>query len=151
MSDNKTGPVQRESDGIRHWLGRLWWVAPAIVLAGGELVPELRSSVSTGFSAPHLPWWLLGEFVLCVAWFVMGFVHVTSSTTSVAALKADAAISNTVQLGFVILASYQATKGHLQWGIVIPALTTIADVYITGDRAINNAAQKPIVQQQNVK
>jgi hypothetical protein len=36
--------------------------------------------------------------------------------------------------------------GSLTWGFVVPWVASILDAIITGDRAINNAAQKPLIQ-----
>jgi hypothetical protein len=149
-ADDKTGPVQGTWDTVRNWFGKFWWVAPAALLLLNLFQPDLGRSVKDGVT-PNLPWWLLAEFVACAIWFGAGFFHVTNGDTPVSALRADAAISNTVQLGLVVLAIYQLSNGSLQWGVILPTLTTIADVYMTADRAINNAAYKPIVQQQVAK
>jgi len=36
------------------------------------------------------------------------------------------------------------------WALVLPTLTAIVDALVAGNRAINNAAQKPIVQHKNI-
>lgn len=149
-SKRSEGPVQTAWDRVRNILGKFWWVIPALAIAGGLLAPELRAFTKNGLT-PNLPWWLMGQTAVCVFWLMSGFFNVTSSDTPVSGLKTDAFLSNVVQLALVALCVYEATLNQLQWGVIIPTVATILDVFITNDRAINNAAQKPIVQQQNVR
>lgn len=148
-SNETAGPVQTGWDKVKKVLGGLWWVIPAIAIGGGLFAPELRAFAKEGLT-PNLPWWLMGQAAVCAVWVMSGFFNVTSSDTPVSNLKLDAFLSNVVQLGLYGLFVYEVATGKLQWGVIIPTLATIVDVFITNDRAINNAAQKPIVQQQTV-
>ena len=133
------------------WLGIIWWVIPVVLVAGGYLVPALRLPVTTSANLePDLYFWLLISLVLCAIWIFAGFLHATDRNTTVAALKTDAFVSLLIAIGLSATAGFLAGRNNLVWALVLPTLTAIVDALVAGNRAINNAAQKPIVQHKNI-
>ncbi len=133
------------------WLGIIWWVFPVVLVAGGYLVPALRLPVATSANLePDLYFWLLISLVLCAIWIFAGFLHATDRNTTVTALKTDAFVSLLIAIGLSATAGFLAGRNSLVWALVLPTLTAIIDALVAGNRAINNAAQKPIVQHKNI-
>lgn len=145
------GPVGRFLSGLLSIAGKIWWMFPLLVVGVSYAVPDLRAVVSTGAPPERLFMWLFAQVILCGVWLVAAFFHVSSSNTTVGALKGDSFVSTTLAIFLTAGTVWCLAKGYLQWALIIPTVTAILDAYITGDRAINNAAQKPIVQQQNVR
>ena len=77
-------------------------------------------------------------------------MHATDRNTTVAALKTDAFVSLLIAIGLSATAGFLAGRDNLVWALVLPTLTAILDAVVAGNRAINNAAQKPIVQHKNI-
>ena len=133
------------------WLGVIWWVFPVVLVAGGYLVPALRLPVATSANLePDLYFWLLISLVLCAIWIFAGFLHATDRNTTVTALKTDAFVSLLIAIGLSATVGFLAGRNSLVWALVLPTLTAIIDALVAGNRAINNAAQKPIVQHKNI-
>jgi hypothetical protein len=136
------------------WLGIIWWVFPVVLVAGGYFVPALRLPVTTSaipeLMKTDLYFWLLISLVLCAIWIFAGFLHATDFNTTVAALKTDAFVSILVAIVLSATTAFLAGRNSLVWALVLPTLTAIVDALVAGNRAINNAAQKPIVQHKNI-
>ena len=118
------------------------------------MVPSLRMP-ATILASPDptkadLYFWLLISLVLCGVWILASFFHTSDHNTSVDALKADALVSTMLSVGLSATAAFLAAKNNLAWALVLPTATAIIDALVTADRAINNAAQKPIVHQRNI-
>ena len=105
-------------------------------------IPELMKT--------DLYFWLLISLVLCVVWIFAGFLHATDLNTTVATLKTDAFVSMLVAIVLSATTGFLAGRNSLVWALVLPTLTAIVDAHVAGNRAINNAAQKPIVQHKNI-
>lgn len=144
------GPVASFLRFIFSLMGRFWWLFPLALVAGGYAVPDLRANVA-GAMPERLFTWLFGELVLCGVWLVAAFFHASSGNTAVSELKLDNLVSSALALVLAMTSSYMFAKGQLSWLFVLPTVTAVVDCFVTGDRAINNAAMKPLVQQQTSK
>lgn len=146
-----SGPVQDGASSVRNLLGSWWWIFPFLVLLVGFSIPEMREPVR--FTWPLSNRLLLGiiaELILCAGWFATAFWHATNSNITVSELKKDAFVSYIVSVALFGWAIYGVATGNLMWGLLVPTITAMADSVMSTDRSINNAAQKPIVQQQNI-
>lgn len=123
-----------------------WLIFPIFLLAAIYFVPALRVPLLTfpPEYASQLPWALLGMTVAAVVWLVVDFFVVADRNTSVGSLRLNTAVSIALALALSIYGGY-AWSG-LPWGYLIPWIASILDAFITADRAINNAAQKPLIQ-----
>ena len=139
---------------FRRLLGILWWVFPVVLISAGYFVPALQLPVTTS-AVPEvmksdLYFWLLVSIVLCAIWIFAGFLYATDHNTTVAQLKADAFVSILLAVVLSATTAFLAGRNNLVWALVLPTCTAIIGALVTGDRAINNAAQKPIVQHRNI-
>jgi hypothetical protein len=142
------GPVGEVFGKLKLLLSGVWWVFPFLVVGFGYMSEDMRAAVG-GEMGINLYKFLFMQLVLCVIWLLSAFFHATNGNAPVSNLKFDAALSNTVQLGLVGASIWYLALGQLPWALVLPTIAAILDAYITSDRAINTAAFKPIVQQQN--
>jgi hypothetical protein len=142
-------PVTAFFNTVRSLMGKVWWFFPIFMVGGGYFIPSLRLSVTTWpipAEHPNLPWWVLAAVLVGVLWVFSGFFHASNLDTPVKALKADAFMSTTIFGILTAACAFTFDRGQLSWILVIAWFASMADVYITGDRAINNAAQKPLMQ-----
>jgi hypothetical protein len=136
-------------ESLQRWLGLLWWIFPVVLFAGGLLVPSLRLPVAASeipdATRSDLYFWLLVSLVLCGIWVLAAFFQASNHTTSITALKAHIFVS--ILLSIVLAATSGFLIGHnnLVWALVLPTGASIIEALVTADRAINNAAQRPIV------
>lgn len=144
------GPVANFFRTVMHVSGRFWWVFPLLLVCGGYLVPALKAGVMEPKS-DNLYLALLIESVLCGGWLISAMFHASNGNTAVSELKMDNFVSNCLAIGLTAWTAYSAAKGQLLWLFVLPTITAVIDSFVTGDRAINNAAMKPLVQQQTSK
>jgi hypothetical protein len=143
-------PASRQPHHKRHLLLRTfefgWLVFPVILLCAIYFVPALQARVGT-FPVEHasdLPWALLGMTLAAFVWLIVDFFVISNLNTSVSALRINTFASIALALG---LSFYAGFAWHaLTWGYIVPWIASLADAFITGDRAINNAAQKPLIQ-----
>ena len=123
-----------------------WLVFPVLLLAAAYFVPALQVPVGTfpPESSAELPWALLAMTVAAMIWLIGDFFVVSNLNTSVSSLRLNAAASIALALGLSVYGGW--AWPDLPWGYVIPWIASVVDAFITGDRAINNAAQKPLIQ-----
>jgi hypothetical protein len=149
---NSEAPVQGFFTRLKILLGRLWWIFPLMMIGGGYLVPELRLHVGKPIPAnmPNLPWWMLGHVVLGVIWVIAALVLASNAKTSVSALRKDVFLTTLLWGCMLVAATYAYCHDAFAWALVAPLGASTLDAFITPDRSINNAAQKPIVQQERI-
>ena len=125
-----------------------WYVFPVVLLAAAYFIPALQVPVLTDFSQlpGDLGWALLGMTVAAVIWLIGDFFVVSNLNTSVGSLRLNTWVSILLALALSIYAGWSLSAAGLAWGYVIPWVASIIDAFITADRAINNAAQKPLIQ-----
>ena len=124
------------------------WVFPFLLLGVGYAMPALRQTVSMSPEEPVYKalFWIL---VACVVWVAIDYMTATNRETSVRALQADNFISVMGALVMTAIGFYMVRGQDLQWYIVLPWASSVVDALLSGYGGINNAAQKPIVQQTN--
>ena len=148
------GRISQFLRSAQRWLGILWWIFPVVLVAGGYLVPVLRIPVTTSaipdVMKTDLYFWLLVSMALCGIWIVAAFFHASNLGTSVAALKTHVFVSILLSVGLSATSAFLAAQNNLVWALVLPTGAAIVDALVTGNRAINNAAQKPIVHHKSI-
>jgi hypothetical protein len=132
-------------------IGLLRWIFPIFMLAGGRLVPGLQLPVTLTWPMPepvYPP--LLVELIIGLVWIVSEITTVTNRDTPVRTLQLDDGMSLTLAIVLTFFGAWQIARGSLQWWFIVPWIVTLVDAYLSGYFAINNAAQKPLVQQQRL-
>lgn len=141
------GPRHHRRPFLRLFEGA-WFVFPLLLLAATYFVPALRAPVwiwpVPAEMAGQLPWALLIMTLAAVAWLIIDFFVISSLGTPVASLRLNTLASVALALALCFYAGFNWE--NLSWGYVVPLVASILDAIITGDRAINNAAQKPLIQ-----
>jgi hypothetical protein len=130
-------------------IGLLRWFVPILMLAFGRFVPALQEPVAWPIVNSVYPP-LMVELIISLIWIVAEITTVTNRDTPVRTLQLDDALSLTLAVVLSFFAAWQIAKGTLQWWYVVPWAVCLVDAYLSGYFAINNAAQKPLVQQQRL-
>lgn len=125
------------------------YLAPLLLLLAGFLVPALRHKVGAVPPEDAASLWMtLIIFILAaVVWIFLDFFVVSNDSTTGSQLKLNAAISGTYNNVLLFAAGAMWAAGEMRWWMVVPIVATLVDDYIVTNRAINNALQKPIIQQ----
>jgi hypothetical protein len=125
-----------------------WLVFPLVLLAAAYFVPVLQVKVPAfpQENAADLPWALLGMTVAAVIWLIVDFIVVSDLRTPLGSLRLNAWVSVVLALALSAYGGWSLHGDGLTWGYVIPWIASILDAFITVDRAINNAAQKPLIE-----
>lgn len=131
---------------ILHFVG---YLAPLILLLAGFLVPVLRHKVGAVPAEESATLWMtLVIFILvAVAWIMIDMFVVSNDSTTGSQLKINAAISGTYNNVLMFVAGAMWASGQVRWWMVVPMVAVLVDDYVVTNRAINNALQKPIIQQ----
>ncbi len=130
------------SGGQRIWrrIGILRPMLPFLMLGIGWLIPAMR--VPVGMPQTNTLWVLIfASFLIVVVWLIAEMTMLADRNTTVGRLQADNIISFAVALGITYF-----LQGNWEWWIVIPWIGCVADGFLSGWLAINNAAQKPLMQ-----
>jgi hypothetical protein len=125
----------------------LSWAMPALLLFIGWAIPDLRTSVVLNDIPPEVYKWLLGQIILAIAWLLWEFNFAARRTTAVEYLQLDDSVG---RLWAVVLTGWSGamiSRGDLPWWFVIPWFAVLLESFFSGFLTINNAAQKPLVQQ----
>lgn len=130
-------------------VGLLRWLFPLLMLGVGRFLDGLQLPVAWPIQDPVYPP-LLVELLIGLVWIIAEITTVTNRDTPVRTLQWDDMLSLTMAIVLTFFGAWQIAKGTLQWWFVLPWLVTIVDAYLSGYFAINNAAQKPLVQQQRL-
>ena len=123
-----------------------WLVFPVVLLGAMFFVPALQVPVGTfpPEFASALPWALLTMTLAAFVWLIIDFFVISNLNTSVGSLRVNTFVSVALALGLSFYAGFKWPG--LTWGYIVPWIASLVDAFITGDRAINNAAQKPLIQ-----
>lgn len=124
-----------------------WLIFPLLLLAATFFVPALQAPlwvwpVPTEY-ASQLPWGLLAMTLAAVVWLIVDFLVISNLGTPVGSLRLNTLASLALALALTFYAGF--AWSDLSWGYIVPWVASILDAIITGDRAINNAAQKPLI------
>src|SRR3989338_6503735 len=126
--------------GFWRILGVIRPLVPLIMLGIGYLIPVLRAPV--GMPTSNLLWGLLfGSLVIVVIWLGSEIVTITDRNTPASYLQWDDFISL-----IVALAITSFVRANWEWWFFFPCVRAVVDSILSGFLAINNAAQKPLVQ-----
>jgi len=126
--------------GFWRILGVIRPLVPLIMLGIGYLIPVLRAPV--GMPTSNLLWGLLfGSLVIVVIWLGSEIVTITDRNTPASYLQWDDFISL-----IVALAITSFVRANWEWWFFFPWVGAVVDSILSGFLAINNAAQKPLVQ-----
>lgn len=156
MSDTQTVPVQRPGSfrifisRARAAIGIMSWIFPIFFMAGGwYFFPPLRAPITLANLASTSSDVFFGLFImlaLVVVWFFYEVWYAVSRKTSVLQLQVDGVISTIFAIVFTYFGATLINQGALPWWYVLPWVGTVADAVASSFLAVNNAAQKPIVQ-----
>ena len=146
--ESKPGTFRIIVTRTRTALGVMSWVVPIIIMAVGYYVfPPLRQTVGNLVDTPHDVFFgLFITLAAVVIWFFYEVWYAVSRRTSVAQLQLDGFISTFFSIVFTFVGATLINQDALPWWYVLPWVGTIADSLASSVLAINNAAQKPIVQ-----
>ena len=121
---------------------------PVLILGLGMFFPGLRETPSVaGIQTIPVLLPLFVQFVVGAVWVGFEYRFAANHETPTQALRRDAFVSHF--MGYVLggLVVWSFVGGWLVWAFIVPAIVTIADGFLTGDQAISNAAQKPLMHQ----
>ncbi len=79
-----------------------------------------------------------------IVWLLIDFFVISNLNTSVGSLRLNTFVSIGLALALSFYAGFKWPE--LTWGYLVPWIASLVDAFVTGDRAINNAAQKPLIQ-----
>jgi hypothetical protein len=148
MTDASLGTHHHPRRPLLRLFEGAWFIFPLFLIAASFLVPALQAPVRiwpvAAEHASNLPWALLIMTLAAVIWLIIDFLVISSLGTPVSSLRLNTLASVILALGITFYAGMN--WGSLTWGFVVPWVASILDAIITGDRAINNAAQKPLIQ-----
>ncbi len=148
---------------IKWFFRQIWWSFPLVLWGVGSFLPPLQLPVFAvqalslgGFSFPSLApvssgatvfllSALLVSVILAAIWNFSEFFAVSDQFEPVNSLRINSAVSILVAFVLVGSAGFLLASYSLPWAIVVPCVSSMLDAFMTVDRAINNAAQKPIV------
>ncbi|NBV77116.1 hypothetical protein EBR66_03075 [bacterium] len=92
---------------------------------------------------------LLGQTAVMSVWFWSQIKVVRDMHTKVDSLRAETKTSVFMSGLMLLVAGYMlGSYGSVYWAFVIPAIFQVMDGFTTPDTAINNAAQKPLMQRE---
>jgi hypothetical protein len=136
---------------VRRPLSHLWWLFP-ILLGVWLFVPVLRARVFLDAirleDQVSLLIGIIVQGVLGGAWLMYEFFAVSNQQTSVHRLRVNNAVSTAMALAFTVIGTWLLARDMFMWGLIVPWSAALLDAFVSSDRAINNAAQKPLVQQE---
>jgi hypothetical protein len=143
------GKVKLFFRGCRTVIGAVSWVIPFVIMGGAYyLFPALRVNITFDGNVPHeVAWGLLASLASVGVWLGYEMWFAVSRKTSVGQLQADGLISIFFAIVLTGIGVCWATLGTLPYWFVLPWIGTLIDALGSGFLAINNAAQKPIIQQ----
>jgi hypothetical protein len=130
-------------------VGLLRWLFPLIMLGAGGFVAGLQHPVGWPIQDAVYPP-LFVELLIGLVWIIAEITTVTNRDTPVRTLQMDDVLSRSLAIVLTFFGAWQIARDALQWWFVLPWLVTLIDAYLSGYYAINNAAQKPLVQQQRL-
>ncbi len=133
---------------MRAAIGVMSWIVPFIIMAiCFALFKPLRLTVSWPWNAPSDVFiGLFFELVLVVAWFIVEMYYAANRETSVRQLQVDGVVSTFFGHFLTFFAAMMICLQILPWWYLLPWIGVIADSFGSSYFAINNAAQKPLVQ-----
>ncbi len=123
-------------------------VFPLAMMGVGALIPVLQ--VPVAMPDNNGLWLALAistGFIL--VWLAAETYTVVDRKTSVGHLQWDDFVSLVMAVALTEWHGRLVASGSLEWWFVLPWLAALLDAVLSGAFAINNAAQKPIVQQQS--
>ena len=147
---DKPGKIRIFFYRTRVALGVMSWVWPLIIMCVGYyFFPPMRGYVTLNFAnTPHDVFFGLFITLLMVgAWFFYEIWYATSRKTSVAQLQLDGFISTFFGITLTAVGVTLINQNALPYWYVLPWFGTVIDALASGLLGINNAAQKPIIQQ----
>jgi hypothetical protein len=126
----------------------LSWAMPAILLLIGWVIPDLRTSIVLNDIPPEVFKWLVGQIILSVAWLLWEFNFAARRTTAVEFLQMDDGVSRVWAVLLTGWCGAMISRGDLPWWFVVPWVSVLIESFFSGFLTINNAAQKPLMQQE---
>lgn len=142
---------QRFKYRCRQTLGILSWIIPFVIMfLSWLLFGALSDIVSLPWNArPEVALGLLFELALTAGWVIFEIYYATSRETTVRQLQVDSVVSTGFALLFTFFGAMMIITQILPWWYLFPWIGAIVDAIGSGVVAINNAAQKPLIQQDN--
>lgn len=124
-----------------------WSLPLLVILAVAVIFPATRKSVTAPWNITSDVYPGLMVLVLCTtAWVIWELIYASRPDTTVEELKRDSVVSTLLFGGFCCIGSVLMVAGALPWLIAVPWVGSVIDGIFTSIVAINNAAQKPLIQ-----
>lgn len=137
---------------VRSAFAALWWAFPIILAGIGYVLPAFRVPISetgTMWEGNMQTTFLVGiiiSILLAVGWIVVEFFTVSNLGISVKWLRRNSAVSIAIALVLTATVFYLLALESLPWAMMVPWLASVGDSFLSSDRGINNAAQKPLIE-----
>lgn len=133
---------------MRAAIGFISWIFPIVIMGVSYLLfPAMRAPLTLPWNAhPDVYIGLFFSLVFVVVWFVMEMYYAANRETSVRQLQWDGFVSTLFGHCFTFFAAAMLVLQIMPWWYLLPWLGVIADSFGSSYFAINNAAQKPLVQ-----
>ena len=123
------------------------WLFPVFMAIAGFFIPSLGLSFMTWPWTIGLAVSILVSILIAVIWLFYGFTWTSDKNTTSSELQKGTSISIAQVIFLTAVVSYLAAIGHFAWYFAVPLVTAIVDTFITAHLAINNATQKPFIDQ----
>jgi hypothetical protein len=126
-------------------LSPIAWLFPVAVMAAGALFSPLRAFVGREIPPVAITPGLLVQVILLAAWLLAENHYAASRATRISQLQTDALLSILLALVFAFGAGYLLALGECPWFFLMPAVTAIADAFMTANQGLNSAAQRRLI------
>lgn len=135
----------------RRAIGVISWIFPfVIMMVGLALFPPLSTPVGQAVGM-EVFFGLFCQLLLTVIWVITELYYAANRDTSVRQLQVDVFVSSLFAVGLSMVGVFFLTVQMLPYWYMLPWAGSIADMFGSGFFAINNSAQKPLVQNETRK
>jgi len=150
----KRGDEMATWEGFKHGcrktvrtIGTFRFALPLLMMGVGAMIPTLR--VPVGLPSNNGLWVALAVSAgVVIIWLGAEIYTVVDRNTPVFHLQWDDFSSLVMAVALTEWHGRLVTSGQLKWWFIIPWVGVLIDAVLSGWLAINNAAQKPLIQQQ---
>ncbi len=136
---------------MRAAIGFVSWIFPLIIMGASYLFfPAMREPVTLPWNAASDVFvGLFFALAFTAVWFVVEMYYAANRETSVRQLQWDGFVSTLFGHGFTFFGASMLVLQIMPWWYLLPWIGVIADSFGSSYFAINNAAQKPLVQNEH--
>ncbi len=133
---------------MRRAIGFLSWIFPIIIMGASYLMfPAMRAPATLPWNAlPEVFMGLFFALLFVVIWFIVEMYYAANRETSVSQLQWDGIVSTIFGHVFTAFGAAMLMLQILPWWYLLPWVGVIMDSIFSSYFAVNNAAQKPLIQ-----